>query len=128
MRTKLVSIAVVLAAFGSTLVAGVASAGTPADTRVTIKTQNGDFWGAVFTSRPLRCARERKIVVFHQLGAEQNPATDDRIASDLASLSGDRYEWSTGNTGRFGKYYARAGKTTDCQADSSETVRSVRSP
>ena len=128
MRAKPLIAAIGLTVFGLVSVAGTASAGTPADTRVTIKTQNGDFWGAVFTSRPLRCARDRKIVVFHQLGAEQNPATDDRIASDLASLSGDRYEWNTGNTGRFGKFYARAGKTPDCKADSSETVRSVRSP
>ncbi len=107
-------------------VAGIANAGTVADTRVTIHTQNGDFWGAVFSSRPLRCARDRKIVLFKQLGAEQSPSTDDRVASDLASLNGDRYEWNTGNTGMFGRFYARAGKTPDCRADSSETVRSTR--
>ena len=60
--------------------------------------------------------------------AAEDPRNDERVASDLAGLSGDRYEWNTGNTGRFGKFYARAGKTPDCKADSSDTVRSVRSP
>jgi hypothetical protein len=122
MRMRLVPIAVALAVGGS-MVAGSASATTPADTRVTIKTQNGDFWGAVFTSRPLKCARNRKVVLYKQLGADQNPSVDDKVASDTASLSGGAYKWNTGTTGlRHGKFYARVAKTTYCKADTSETV------
>ena len=74
--------------------------------------------------RPKLCARERKVVVFKQLGAEQNPANDQKIASDTASLSGGAYEWNTGNTGAMnGRYYARVGRTTSCKADTSETVK-----
>ncbi len=109
---------------GLVSVSGIANAGTAIETTVTIKTQNGDFWGKVISPRPKLCARERKVVVFKQLGAEQNPATDDKIANDMASLNGDVYEWNTGNTGAMnGRYYARVGRTTDCRADTSETVK-----
>jgi hypothetical protein len=107
-------------------VAGFASAGTLADSTVTIKAQSGDFSGTISSSRPMRCAQDRKVVVFKQAGANQDPSQDDRVASDTASLSGDRYEWSTGNTGVYGKVYARVGRTEHCKADTSRTVRSVR--
>jgi len=109
---------------GLVSVAGIANAGTAIETRVTIKTQNGDFWGKVSSPRPKLCAKDRKVVVFKQLGAEQHPATDDKIASDTASLNGDVYEWNTGNTGAMnGRYYARVGRTVNCKADMSETVK-----
>ena len=128
MKPKLAS-AVVAVVFGAVSVAGTVSAGAgtePAETTVTIRTENGDFWGYVTSPRPRRCAEGRKIVLFKQVGAEQDPRVDERIASDTASLNGDRYEWNTGNTGRFGKFYARAGKTENCKGDTSKTIRSVR--
>ncbi|MEO8476238.1 MAG: hypothetical protein ABI572_04180, partial [Actinomycetota bacterium] len=60
MRARSLRVTVGLTIVGLVWIAGIANAGTAADTRVTIHTQNGDFWGAVFTSRPLRCARDRK--------------------------------------------------------------------
>lgn len=127
MRTKMLPIVLVMAVCGASWIAGPANAGTRVATTVTIKTANGDFWGRVDSPRPKLCARNRKIVVFKQLGAVQDPSVDQKIASDIASLSGDRYEWNTGNTGAMnGKYYARAGRTTYCKAATSETVRSVR--
>ena len=117
------------AVIGAVSVAGTvtAGAGDRAETTVTIRTQNGDFWGYVDSPRPLKCADGRKVVLFKQVGSEQDPSVDSRIASDTASLSGDRYEWNTGNTGMFGKFYARVGKTVDCKGDTSKTVRSRRS-
>jgi hypothetical protein len=126
MRTKVLSVAVVLAVAGSMWFAGVASGRALIDTTVTIKTQNGDFWGTVKSPRPKLCARNRKVVLFKQLGAEQAPATDKKIASDIASLNGSRYEWNTGNTHIYGRYYARVGRSGSCKADTSETVRSKR--
>jgi hypothetical protein len=109
---------------GLVSVSGIASAGTAIETTVTIKTQNGDFWGRVVSPRPKLCAKDRKVVVFKQLGAEQHPATDQKIANDTASLSGGVYKWNTGNTGAMnGRYYARVGRTTSCKADTSETVK-----
>jgi hypothetical protein len=124
------TLAVVAAA---TLAAGLTASGTAvaggatrADSTVTIKTENGDFWGQVKSDRPMKCAEGRKVVVFEQVGARQNPRRDKRVASDTASLSGDRYEWNTGNTGLEGKFYARIGRTQDCKPDTSETVRARR--
>jgi hypothetical protein len=127
MRTRLILIVIAMS-IGGGMLAGtsVAGAATKADTRVTIKTENGDFWGSVFSSRPFKCAKDRKVVLFKQVGADQDPRVDTKVASDTASLNGDRYMWSTGNTGMFGRFYARAGATPDCRADSSETIRSVR--
>lgn len=128
MATKTFRIALALAICASMWVAGTASAGTArADTKVTIKTNNGDFWGYVYSPRPKRCARDRKITLFKQIGSVQNPSVDTRIGSDTASWNGTRYEWSTGNTGMYGKFYARAGRTLYCKGDTSLTVRSTRS-
>jgi len=124
MRIRLLRAVVGLTVVSLVSVSGIASAGTLIETTVTIKTQNGDFWGKVVSLRPKLCAKDRKVVVFKQLGAEQHPATDEKIASDTASLSGDKYEWNTGNTGAMnGKYYARVGRTSSCKADTSETVK-----
>jgi hypothetical protein len=127
-KPKLAS-AVVAIVVGAVSIAGTVSAGAGtgrAETTVTIRTQNGDFWGYVNSPRPKKCADGRKIVLFKQVGAEQDPRVDQRIADDTASLNGDRYEWNTSNTGKFGKFYARAGKTDDCKGDTSKTIRSVR--
>ncbi len=122
MRARTLTAVVVLAVFGAVAFAGAAIARAPAETKVTIKAISGDFSGFVSSPRPLKCAEGRKVVVYKQMGAEQDPKVDDKIASDTASLSGDRAEWNTGNTGVSGKFYARVGKTPDCKADTSKTV------
>ncbi len=128
MTPRLMATITAVALTASLAAAGTASAGaTRADSTVTIRTQNGEFWGQVKSDRPAKCAAERKVVVFKQAGNRQNPKRDERVASDTASLNGDRYEWNTGNTGlRRGKFYARIGRTADCQPDTSETVRASR--
>jgi hypothetical protein len=128
-KPKLLPTAIAIAVVGAVSVAGTvtAGAGDRADTTVTIKTENGDFWGFVSSPRPRKCADERKVVLFKQVGSEQDPSVDERIGSDTASLNGgDRAEWNTGNTGVYGKFYARAGKTEDCKGDTSKTIRSRR--
>ncbi len=119
--TALITLGVVMA------LTSVGTAGTRADTTVTIKTKNGDFWGYVKSTRPFKCAKNRTIVLFKQVGSTQAPKVDQKIASDTASLVAGRYMWSTGNTGMYGKFYARAKRTTYCKADNTDTVRSVRS-
>jgi hypothetical protein len=125
MRSRLATI-VALSAVCLVTLAGTASAGQRAETKVTIRTENGDFWGFVSSPKPKLCAKDRKVVVFRQKGTEQNPRVDEKIASDTASLVGDRAEWNTGNTGVFGRFYARVGKTEGCKGDTSKTIRSVR--
>ena len=117
MKPKLLLILVALVALGG--IAAPSSAGAPrAKTTVTIKVEGRDFSGTVKSSKPRRCADGRKVVLFRQTGSQQQPSTDPRIASDTASLNGDRYEWSTGNTGVSGRFYARARRTAQCKADS----------
>jgi len=128
-KPKLLPTVIATAVIGVVSVAGTvtAGAGQRAETTVTIRTENGDFWGFVSSPRPRKCADERKVVLFKQVGSEQDPSVDERVASDTASLNGgDRAEWNTGNTGMFGKFYARVGRTEDCQGDTSNTVRSRR--
>jgi hypothetical protein len=104
---------------------GVANAGTPFDTTVTIHVEGRDFSGTVNSSRPMRCANNRKVILFKQLGAQQDPQNDTRVASDTTSFNGGHYQWNTGNTGIRGKFYARAPKTSNCKADSSLTVHTT---
>jgi hypothetical protein len=110
---------------GAVSVAGTvtAGAGQKADTRVTIKAEGTDLSGVVKSPRPKKCAKDRKVTVFRQQGASQNPKVDDKIASDTASLSGDRYEWSTGNTGMTGRFYARVAPNQSCKKDTSRTIK-----
>ena len=100
--------------------------GKRAETVVTIKTQNGDYWGYLKTPRPAKCAKDRKVILLKQLGNQQSPSTDQRMASDTASKNGKRYMWSTGNTGlRHGKYYAMVRRTQFCKPDTSDTVKAT---
>ena len=126
MRRTVFATSVVLALAAVMTLGGFANAGTLADSTVTIKAQSGDFSGTISSSRPMRCTQDRKVVVFKQAVVNQDPSQDERVASDTASLSGDRYEWSTGNTGVYGRVCARVGRAEHCKADTSRTVRSVR--
>jgi len=121
LKTKLLLALVALVALGG-IATPSSAATTRVKTKVTIRVEGRDFSGFVKSPRPLRCAADRKVVLRRQTGAKQHPSTDPVIASDTASLNGDRYEWSTGNTGVSGRFYARARKTDRCKADSSRTL------
>ena len=125
MRSKLLSSAVAVADVVTVTTIGMANAGTRAETTVTIQVQGRDFSGYIDSPRPLKCAKDRKVILYKQVGSVQDPTVDKKIASDLASLSGDRYRWETGNTGIRGRFYARAPGTTECKADSSPTLHTT---
>ncbi len=124
MSRKLLSAVTVLALCGGVVAfTGLAGARAPAKTTVTIKPESGGFYGYVYSPKPLKCANNRVVKLYKQKGNKQRPSTDTRIGSDTAQANGDRYMWSTGNTGfRPGKFYARAGKVDGCQADSSKSI------
>ena len=108
---------------GSVALAAPAGAAQRAATTVTIAGTNGDYFGTVSSPRPLKCAQNRKIFVYKQLGAEQVPSEDQQIGSDNASNNGGVYEWSIGNSGfKHGKFYALARRTPDCRRDTSPTI------
>ncbi len=123
-KRKLIPAVVTASLVGAVSVVGTLSAGAgqKADTIVTIKAAGTDLSGVVKSPRPKKCAKDRKVTVFKQKGASQNPNVDRKIASDTASLNGDRYEWNTGNTGKSGKFYARVAPTPLCKKDTSRTI------
>jgi uncharacterized membrane protein len=96
-----------------------------AETKVTIKGENGDFYGNVKSSDP-DCVSERKVVVYKQLGSSPDHKSDQKIASDITEpTSGNKAQWSVGNTGyKKGKFYARAPKVPGCSAATSATINS----
>jgi hypothetical protein len=61
------------------------------------------------------------VLLIRQVGT-RGGGDDERLASDTASLNGDVYEWSTGNTGTAGKFYAKVRRTAKCKGDTSPTV------
>jgi hypothetical protein len=124
---SLTIIAVGAVALGLVAPGAATAGGGKAESTVTIRAEGADLSGYVKSPRPRKCAQDRKVVVFKQVGTEQDPRNDDRIASDIASLNGDKAEWSTGNTGVYGRLYARVGPTPDCKSDTSDTIR-VRRP
>jgi hypothetical protein len=121
MRSKLLP-TVLAFAVSSVIIAGIALAGTATSTTVTIQVQGRDFSGFVKSPNPDLCANGRKVSLYKQSGSDQSPSTDTKIATDTASRNGDGYQWSTGNTGVSGRFYARARRIPGCKADSSMTV------
>jgi hypothetical protein len=115
----LAAIAVSLTAF-----AAAAGAAGKADTKVSIKGQNGDYYGYVKSSDPTDCADGRKVTVYKQLGSTQDPHDDQKIGSDTAELNGTKAIWSIGNSGyKHGDFYAKAAKVPGfCKADTSKTI------
>lgn len=112
-------------AVGLTGAATAFAAPGDADTTVTIKAEGTDLSGVVRSPAPDLCAAERNVVVWKQIGT-RGGGDDVRFASDTASLNGTRYEWSTGNTGTPGRFYARVRHIDGCQADTSPTIRARR--
>ena len=119
-RTSIAALAISITAFG-----GVASAqaGGKADTKVSIKGDNGDYYGYVKSSDTGNCANDRKVKVFKQTGNEQDPKHDLKIGTDTAEPNGDKYMWSIGNSGyKHGEFYAKVGKTSLCKGATSKTI------
>ena len=124
MRSRLTILVVGVVAC-SVAFAGVAAAGGSVATKLTIRGPNGDFHGRLI-STSASCLGDRRVSVFEQLGDEQSPSTDDRIASDTSEQQGDHGEWSVGNTGfRDGFFYAKVGRSPGCRGDLSKTIELV---
>ncbi len=129
MRSRLVIVPTLVLGFAAGLGTMGAAVGVAADapTTVTIKAEGVDLSGTVASPKPRLCAANRHVVVFKQIGA-RGGGDDQKFASDNASLSGGVYEWSTGNTGVAGKFYARVHHIIGCKGDTSPTIRAVRNP
>ena len=119
-------LAAALAVAGSAVLVAAApgQAGSLTPTTVTIKAEGTDLSGVVKSS-DVTCKDERKVVVYKQVGS-RGGGNDKRFATDNASLNGDVYQWSTGNTGTEGRFYAKVRKTETCGGDTSPTIRAQR--
>ncbi len=112
-------------AISVTALSGVAtaSAAGKADTDVSIKGHQGDYYGYVSSSNENDCASGRTVKVFMQLGSSQDPKNDQKIGTDTAQANGDGYMWSIGNSGyKHGEFYAKVGKTDFCKGATSKTI------
>lgn len=129
MRGKLLAVTALAVGSALSLVGGATAAGAAgggAATTVTIRAQGTDLSGTVKSPAPSRCASERNVIVFKQIGSKGG-GNDINFASDIAQANGNGYEWNTGNTGTPGKFYAKVRPKQGCQGDTSPTVRARRS-
>ena len=111
-----------LAAGALTGVAATAeAAAAKAPVTVTIKAEGTDMSGEVKSRKPGKCANNRIVKVFIVL--DDGPHL---FATDTSGKQGNKYVWSTGNTGTEGRFYAKVRKTALCRADSSPTIRATR--
>lgn len=119
-RTAITALAVSVTAFAG--VAGAQAAGK-SDTKVSIKGDNGDYYGYVKSSDADNCANGRLVKVFKQKGSDQDPKHDLKIGTDTAQPNGTKYMWAIGNSGyKHGKFYAKVGKTDMCKGATSKTI------
>ena len=124
MRTKPLPIIMALVVASTLAVGGLAGAATRAKTTVTIESPGGgEYMGYVSSPKPKLCAKNRKVLLYKQTGTEQDRSVDEKMGSDTTSLQGDRYQWNTGQTGEYGKFYAFAVRTPDCKPAFSDTIK-----
>jgi hypothetical protein len=109
----------VLSLAGGALSATQAAA--PAPVTVTIKAEGTDLSGTVKSPRRV-CKANRTVVVIKQVGA-RGGGNDTRFASDTTELSNGVGQWSTGNTGTEGRFYAKVRRSAQCKGDTSPTIR-----
>lgn len=113
-----------MAVGGLLVTGGAAEAATVGTSVVTIAAQGTDLHG-VLKSDLTACMDNRHVIVYRQHGT-RGGGDDTRFASDNTQLVGGHGEWSTGNTGTEGRFYARVRKTQFCARDSSPTIRATR--
>ena len=101
-----------------------ATAAAPAGATVTIQAEGVDLSGTVKSKRAA-CMDERKVIVFKQVG-KRGGGNDVKFATDTTELDNGVGEWSTGNTGTEGRFYAKVRKTAECAAAASPTIKAVR--
>jgi len=121
-RKTRIATALATAAVAVTAFAGAADAASTST--VSIMGEQGDYYGYVHSSDPTHCESNRKVKVFMQLGATQNPKTDQKIGTDIAQPNGPDAMWSIGNSGyKHGSFYAKAAKVPGyCKAATSPTI------
>lgn len=101
-----------------------ATAAGSATTAVTIKAAGTDLYGTVTSARDA-CERNRTVHLYKQIGT-RGGGDDVRVAQDTTEVANGVGQWSTGNTGMAGRFYAKVKKTTTCRGAVSPTIKVVR--
>jgi hypothetical protein len=129
-RTKILA---TLALVSAGAVLAPPSAASAARSGVTIHHYyGGGVVGKVFSPKPQKCARARKVKLFRLKGKRPNPKRDTKVGkADAAGRASDNggYGWEVQyNRARPGHYYARVPATPTCRADNSKTIRIAARP
>ena len=125
MKSKPILAVLALAACAALVVAASAFAGR-AETKVKIKAESGGFYGYVKSDKT-KCANGRKVTLYKLKGNGYDPKHDQKIGSDIAQANGNKYMWSTGNTGYMkGYFYAYAKQIKGCDAGFSEAIKAQK--
>lgn len=108
-----------VAVLGALVFSGIAGA-SGAATTVSIKAQQGGFFGYVHSNKQ-KCEAGRKVVLYKKKG--DNPQDDVKIGHDIAQPNGPDAMWSI-NTDKSGKFYAKAAEAQGCHKAYSPTIHS----
>jgi ribosomal protein L27 len=122
MSTRKLSAGIVAALMVGVLVMASMAVASGAATTVSIKAQQGGFFGYVHSDKQ-KCEAGRKVVLYKQKGTEQKPTQDTKIGHDFAQPNGPDSQWSI-NTNKSGRFYAKAVETSSCHKAFSKTVHS----
>jgi len=104
-----------------------ATAAVKAKVTVTIRQDNAEMSGTVSSTKPLKCANNRTVWVWEQIGT-RGGGDDIKSFQDTTSKQGTKYVWNTGTTGVEGFFYAKVNATPKCKADTSPTIKVERDP
>jgi hypothetical protein len=118
-----IRILAVLAAFALVGVfAAAASAGNKVETKVTIKGDEGNYFGYVKSEKE-KCANGREVIVYKLKGNGYDPKNDKEIGRDIAQANGDKFMWAIGNSGaKKGDFYAFVKKDGKCAKAFSKVI------
>jgi hypothetical protein len=92
---------------------------------VTISQINTEMSGTVSSTKPVKCAANRTVSVWEQIGT-RGGGDDIKRFQDTTSKQGGKYVWNTGNTGVEGFFYAKVKPKPGCKGDTSRTIETVR--
>ena len=123
MTRRTISVAVMVAAVcGLMAFAGIAGAAGGTPTKVTIRHQQGGFFGFVKSDKPNKCSNNRKVILYKMKGDSPKPRNDAKLGNDVAQPNGDGYMWSINTKAHRGDFYARARAIPGCQQDISRVI------
>jgi hypothetical protein len=129
-RKGIATAAALLVGAGATFIGlvgvdGAQAAKPRAKVTVTISQVNTEMSGKVISPKPVKCAKDRTVWVWEQIGT-RGGGDDVKRYQDTTSLQGSDYTWNTGNTGEEGFFYAKVAPKPGCKGDTSPTIEAVR--